>query len=325
MKIAVTGGLGFIGSNFIKYVLNTYPEDTIVNIDKETYASNGEYLRGFNEDSRYSFHHGDIASVGDIEKALNDADAIVNFAAESHVDNSINDSSSFVSSNYIGTVNLLNIAKERGMRFNQVSTDEVFGSLHEGRTSRFTETTCYNPRNPYSATKAAADHMALAYYNTYSLPVTVTHSSNNYGPHQHREKLIPKAILSLLENRKIPIYGDGHQVRDWIFVEDNCRAIDAVLRKGDYGQRYIIGGNSEKSNIEVVGRIIELMGKDPNSIEHVRDRPGHDLRYSSDYSRMQRELGWEPRIRFDAGIRLTVKHYTENVKMYCRISQFQQS
>ena len=316
MKIAVTGGLGFIGSNFIKYVLDTYPNDTIVSIDKETYASNREYLREFNEDSRYSFHHGDIASVGDIERALSDADAIVNFAAESHVDNSIYDSSSFVSSNYIGTVNLLNFAKERKMRFNQVSTDEVFGSLPEGGASRFTETTCYNPRNPYSATKAAADHMALAYYNTYSLPVTVTHSSNNYGPHQHREKLIPKAILSLLENRKIPIYGDGHQMRDWIFVEDNCRAIDMVLRNGTCGQRYIIGGNSEMSNIDVVGRIIELMGKGLDSIEHVRDRPGHDLRYSSDYSRMQRELGWEPRIRFDDGLRLTVKHYTENAKMY---------
>ena len=316
MKIAVTGGLGFIGSNFIKYVLDTYPNDTIVSIDKETYASNREYLREFNEDSRYSFHHGDIASVGDIEKALSDADAIVNFAAESHVDNSIYDSSSFVSSNYIGTVNLLNFAKERKMRFNQVSTDEVFGSLPEGEAYRFTETTCYNPRNPYSATKAAADHMALAYYNTYSLPVTVTHSSNNYGPHQHREKLIPKAILSLLENRKIPIYGDGHQMRDWIFVEDNCRAIDMVLRNGTCGQRYIIGGNSEMSNIDVVGRIIELMGKGLDSIEHVRDRPGHDLRYSSDYSRMQSELGWEPRIRFDDGLRLTVKHYTENAKMY---------
>ncbi len=316
MRIAVTGGLGFIGSNFIRLVLREHPQDTIVNIDKETYASNRAFLKEYSDDSRYTFHHGDIARLEEVEKALSDVDAIVNFAAESHVDNSIQSVGPFLSSNYLGAINLLDIAKERCIRFNQVSTDEVFGSLPiEGR-EKFTEKSCYNPRNPYSATKAAADHMAMAYHNTHAVPVTITHSSNNYGPHQHREKLIPKTILNSLDGRKVPLYGNGKQVRDWVYVEDNCRAIDMVLRRGTPGRRYIIGGNSEMANTDVVRRILEIMGKGIEHIEHVEDRPGHDLRYASDFSSLRAELGWEPRVDFSDGIRRTVEHYVGNRELY---------
>lgn len=316
MRLAVTGGLGFIGSNFIKYVLESHPNDTIINIDKETYASNRAYLKEYVGDSRYSFHHGDISILRDIEKPLSDADAIVNFAAESHVDNSILSSDSFVSSNYLGTVNLLNIARERSIRFNQVSTDEVFGSLHNEVNRRFTEETCYNPRNPYSATKAAADHMVMAYYNTYSLPVTITHSSNNYGPHQHKEKLIPKTILNSLDHKMIPLYGDGRQIRDWIYVNDHCRAIDMVLRNGISGSRYIISGNHELRNIDVVRKILNRMGMGDESLEFVGDRPGHDVRYSSDSSKLQKELGWRPKVKFEEGLKATIDHYVKMREMY---------
>ncbi len=316
MKIAVTGGLGFIGSNYIRYVLHNYPNDTVINIDKETYASNRAYVKEYEGDSRYDFKRVDICSSSEAMKCLSDADAIVNFAAESHVDNSILDISPFVSTNYMGTVNLLNIARERSIRFNQVSTDEVFGSLPLNSSIRFTENTCYNPRNPYSATKAAADHTVMAYYNTYSVPATITHSSNNYGPHQHREKLIPKTILNLNANLKVPIYGNGLQIRDWIYVEDNCRAIDIVLRHGKAGQRYLIGSGNEMPNVALVEKIIELMGKQQDMMEHVNDRPGHDMRYSSDFSKIKRELGWAPKISLNEGLKLTIGHYLNNLDLY---------
>lgn len=316
MKIAVTGGLGFIGSNFIRYILDKYPGDEVINIDKETYASNHNYLKNYEVDSRYKFHKADIAFTKQIEKPLNDVDAIVNFAAESHVDNSINNSDLFISSNFIGAVNLLNLSNERGIRFNQVSTDEVFGSLPIQSEVKFNEDTRYNPRNPYSASKAAADHMVLSYYNTYSSPVTITHSSNNYGPHQHREKFIPKIILNALNNHKIPVYGDGKQIRDWLFVQDNCRGIDLVLRKGTIGQRYLIGGSNEIRNEDLVMRILQLMGKNYDLIEHVKDRSGHDIRYSSEISKISKELGWAPSVPFELGLKITLEHYINNMATY---------
>lgn len=316
MRIAVTGGLGFIGSNFITYVLENYPKDTIINVDKETYAANHAYLDIVEDDSRYTFCKADIAILEEIERPLKDVDVIVNFAAESHVDNSIVDSNPVVRSNFLGTVNLLNIAREYSIRFHQVSTDEVFGSLPLSDESKFNENTCYNPKNPYSATKAAADHMVMAYYNTYSLPVTITHSSNNYGPHQHSEKLIPKTILNLVSGKRVPVYGSGAQIRDWLYVDDNCRAIDLVLRRGTIGQRYMIGGDCQLSNMEVVEKVAEILGKGFDFIEHAEDRPGHDLRYSSDFTKLHRELGWYPRIAFDQGIRTTVEHYLTNRDLY---------
>jgi len=318
MKIAVTGGLGFIGSNFILYEFKNYKDVEIINVDKETYASNRKYLAAIENDSRYRFVKADISRKGAIEKHLKDVDIIVNFAAESHVDRSISDSTEFVYSNYIGVKNLLEIARDRDIRLHQISTDEVFGSLPLNSKRRFNEKTPYNPRNPYSATKAAADHLVSAFQNTYGVKATISYSGNNYGPHQHPEKLIPKTILSFLAGRKITLYGRGNQVRDWVYVEDHCSAIDLILRKSKIGRKFIVSSGSVLSNREVIDKIKAVMNIKSDSIDFVTDRPGHDLKYQSDSSLIRKELGWSPRINFDKGIRITVKHYVENPFLYVR-------
>jgi len=316
MKIAVTGGLGFIGSNFIIYELKNYEDIEIVNVDKETYASNKQYLASIENDYRYRFVKADISRKNLIEGHLKDVDIIVNFAAESHVDRSIKDSTEFVYSNFIGVKNLLEITKDRDIRFHQISTDEVFGSLPLNSKRKFDEKTPYNPRNPYSATKAAADHLINAFQNTYGIRTTISYSGNNFGPHQHPEKLIPKTILSFLAGKKITLYGSGNQVRDWVYVEDHCSAIDLIIRKGAIGRKYIVSSGSVFSNRKVIDKIKTVMNIKKDSIDFVPDRQGHDLKYQSDASLIRKDLGWTPRINFDKGIRITVDHYVENSFLY---------
>lgn len=316
--MAVTGGLGFIGSNFILYELKNYNDLEIINLDKETYASNSRYLDTVENDTRYHFVKGDISRKNEIEDHLKDVDIIVNFAAESHVDRSIQDSTDFIFSNYIGVKNLLEIAKDRDIRIHQVSTDEVFGSLPLNSSSKFIEKTPYNPRNPYSATKAAADHLVGAFQNTYGMRATISYSGNNFGPHQHPEKLIPKTILSFLGGKKITLYGLGNQIRDWIYVEDHCSAIDLIIRKANIGTKFIVSSGSVLSNREVIDKIRKVMNIKTESIDFVTDRQGHDLKYQSDSSLIQKELGWSPIINFEKGIRITVKHYVENLHLYNR-------
>ena len=316
MKVAVTGGLGFIGSNFIAYAIKEHPNWQILNIDKETYAANKAYLSRYENNSQYEFIKGDISIKLEIEKYLQDVDMIVNFAAESHVDRSIEDSSVFVSSNFIGVKNLLEIATERSIRIHQVSTDEVFGSLPSNSRRKFNEETKYDPKNPYSATKAAADHLAMAFHNTYGTKVTISYSGNNYGPHQHPEKLIPKTILSIYKGKKVPIYGNGLQRRDWVYVDDHCTAIDNILKKALPGEKYVVSSGTEKKNIEIVNKIAQIMNAKSEVIEYVKDRSGHDARYRSDASLIMKKLGWKPKFNFDNAIRLTINHYISNVAMY---------
>ena len=316
MKIAVTGGLGFIGSNFILYELKNYNDVEIINVDKETYASNKQNLAIIENDSRYRFVKADISRKSLIEEHLKDVDIIVNFAAESHVDRSIKDSTEFVCSNYIGVKNLLEIARDGDIRFHQISTDEVFGSLPLNSKRKFNEKTPYNPRNPYSATKAAADHLVSAFQNTYDVRATISYSGNNFGPHQHSEKLIPKTILSFLAGRKITLYGKGNQIRDWVYVEDHCSAIDLILRKATIGRKFIVSSGSVLSNREVIDIIKTIMNIKTDSVDFVQDRPGHDLKYQSDASLIRKDLGWSPKINFDKGIRITINHYVGNYLLY---------
>ena len=316
MKIVVTGGAGFIGSNFILYWIKRHPKDEILNIDKLTYAANLDNLLEVAKAKNYKFIKGDIADKELIHNNVKDADVIVNFAAESHVDNSIKDSTSFIRSNIEGVHALLEASKEFGIRLHQVSTDEVYGSLALNSKAKFSRKTPYNPRNPYSATKASADFLVRAYYNTYKIPVTISNCSNNYGPNQHPEKLIPKAILNALAGKQIPVYGSGMQVRDWIYVEDHCTGIERVLEKGELGSTYLFGGNNERSNIEVVKYILKKLDKDENLIKHVEDRPGHDVRYAIDWLESEKELNWKPGYSFGEGMDLTIKHYIKNKEKY---------
>jgi dTDP-glucose 4,6-dehydratase len=316
VKLAVTGGLGFIGSNFIEYAMKEHTSWQVLNIDKETYAANKAYLSQFENSSRYELIKGDISVKSEIEKSLQDVDIIVNFAAESHVDRSIDDSSAFVFSNYVGVKNLLEIATERGIRFHQVSTDEVFGSLPLNSIRKFNEETKYDPKNPYSATKAAADHLTMAFHNTYGTKVTISYSGNNFGPHQHSEKLIPKTILSLYTGKKVPIYGNGLQKRDWVYVQDHCSAIDHILMRARSGEKYVISSGTEKTNLEIVNKIAQIMNIRGEVVEHVRDRLGHDVRYSSDPKLIMNKLGWKPKYDFDNALMLTVDHYINNIPIY---------
>jgi dTDP-glucose 4,6-dehydratase len=312
MKLLVAGGAGFIGSNFIRYILKKYPDYKIVNLDLLTYAGNLENLKDVEKNPNYKFVKGDIADKELVNKLVKDIDAIVNFAAESHVDRSILDSANFVHTNVIGTHNLLEAARTNsGKRFHHISTDEVFGHLGPDDPA-FNENTPYAPRSPYSASKAASDHLARAYFHTHNLPITISNCSNNYGPYQFPEKLHGLFITNLLENKKVPVYGDGMQVRDWLFVEDHCEAIDLIVREGRIGDTYCIGGNCEKPNIEIARKILELLGRSEEMIEYVKDRPGHDRRYAIDFSKIKAELGWEPRTSFDDGMRKTVNWYKEN-------------
>ena len=312
MKLLVTGGAGFIGSNFIRYILKKYPDYEIVNLDLLTYAGNLENLKDVKSNKNYKFVKGDIADKELVNSLVKDVDAIVNFAAESHVDRSILDSSDFIRTNIVGTHNLLEAAKMNELkRFHHISTDEVFGHLGPNDPA-FNENTPYAPRSPYSASKAASDHLVRAYFHTFGLPITISNCSNNFGPFHFPEKLIPLAITNLIENKKIPVYGDGMQIRDWLYVEDHCEAINLILQKGKIGETYCIGGNSEKTNMEIVKKILELLGKGEEMIEYVKDRPGHDRRYAIDFSKIKNELGWQPRTSFEDGMEQTVEWYKTN-------------
>jgi dTDP-glucose 4,6-dehydratase len=313
MKLLVTGGAGFIGSNFIRYIFKEYPDYKIVNLDLLTYAGNLENLKDIEKNKNYKFIKGDIADKKLVSDLVKDCDAIVNFAAESHVDRSILDSSDFIRTNIVGTHNLLEAAKTNGLkRFHHISTDEVFGHLGPNDPA-FNENTPYAPRSPYSASKAASDHLVRAYFHTFGLPITISNCSNNYGPFHFPEKLIPLAITNLIENKKIPVYGDGLQVRDWLFVEDHCEAIDLIIQKGKIGETYCIGGKAEKTNMEIVKKILELLKQGEEMIEYVKDRPGHDRRYAIDFSKIKSELGWQPRTSFTDGMKQTVEWYKTNV------------
>lgn len=317
MRLLVTGGLGFIGSNFIRYWFGRHAKDTIINLDKVTYAADIHNLVGI-EKYDYNFVKGDIADSETVFKLSKNVDAIINFAAESHVDNSILDSSNFVKSNIIGVHNLLEAVRKYGVRFHQVSTDEVYGSLPLNSRLKFNENSKYNPRNPYSATKAAADHLVNAYFNTYKLPVTISNCSNNYGPNQHPEKLIPKTIINAEMGISIPIYGNGFQVRDWICVDDHCSALEMVLKKGEYGETYLISANNERRNIDVIQIILKELNKGEKLINFVNDRPGHDVRYAIDARKITKDLGWKPKITFDNGLKLTINHYLKNLDYYVK-------
>lgn len=312
-NILITGGAGFIGSNFIELILSTRYYN-IVNIDALTYAGNLENLKGLEEKySNYKFAKANILDKNIIKKILqdNEIDTIINFAAESHVDRSILDSSPFLDTNVKGTLNLLDLANElKIQKFIQISTDEVYGSL--GAEGFFTEQTPLNPNSPYSASKTSADMFALAYHHTYGTPVLITRCSNNYGPKQFPEKLIPLIISNCLENKQIPVYGDGLNVRDWIYVNDHNLAILDVLEKGKTGQVYNIGSSNEKTNIEIVKTILNILGKSEELITYVKDRPGHDKRYAIDSSKIQNELDWSPKINFENGIKQTIEWYLNN-------------
>lgn len=315
MKIIVTGGLGFIGSNFIKQRLETHPQDDVINVDKITYASNPLNL-DLARNARYSFARYDISSYESMRSLVKESDCIVNFAAESHVDNSIASSDQFVASNILGVHNLLKLSLEFGIRFHQVSTDEVFGSLPIDSRDKFNENSPYNPRNPYSATKASADFLVRSFYNTYRINATISNCSNNYGRFQHPEKLIPKTILNALKNEKIPIYGKGNQVRDWIHVLDHSSALSLILDKGEPGNTYLVGGNNDVSNISVVHLLLRLLDKPGELVQYVKDRPGHDVRYAIETSQSLLDMGWKRKINFEDGLKDTIEHYRQNRSIY---------
>ncbi|HWQ60160.1 MAG TPA: dTDP-glucose 4,6-dehydratase [Candidatus Fimivivens sp.] len=312
MKLLVTGGAGFIGSNFVHHVLREHPDTQVTVLDLLTYAGNLENLKEAEGNPRLRFVKGDITDPDTVNPLVAECDAVVHFAAESHVDRSIMDPVSFVRTNVFGTQVLLDAARNHGgKRFHHVSTDEVFGALGPD-DAPFSEDTPYDPRSPYSASKAGSDHLVRAYFHTYGLPVTISNCSNNYGPYHFPEKLIPLAITNLLEGKMVPVYGDGKQVRDWLHVEDHCRAIDLVLRTGTIGETYCVGGNGERKNIEIVKALLGIMGKDESAIEYVKDRPGHDRRYAIDFSKIKNELGWEPSVTLDEGLRQTVEWFKEH-------------
>ena len=313
MKLLVTGGAGFIGSNFIHYWLKNHPDDEIINFDKLTYAGNLDNLKSIEKNPNYTFIKGDIVSVEDVEKAVREVDAIVNFAAESHVDRSIIDPAPFITTNVLGTQILLDAAlKSKAVRFHHVSTDEVYGALTLDSQEKFSEETPYHPNSPYAASKAASDHLVRAYYETYRLPITISNCSNNFGPYQFPEKLISLTITNLLEGKKAPVYGDGKYMRDWLYVEDHCSAIDLILEKGKVGETYCIGVDNDIPNIEVVKKILEILGKGHEEIEYVKDRPGHDRRYAIDASKIKNKLGWKSNFNFEESLKLTVKWYQDN-------------
>jgi dTDP-glucose 4,6-dehydratase len=320
MTILITGGCGFIGSNFVKYMLETYPEDIIVNFDKLTYAGNLENLADIEKNPKYHFVKGDICNRVEVENCIKkySIDVIVNFAAESHVDRSILGPAVFIETNIAGTGILLQIAKEIEIKkFVQISTDEVYGSL--GNEGKFTETTPLHPNSPYSASKTSADLLALAYEHTFGLPVVITRCSNNYGPYQFPEKLLPLMIANALDDKPLPVYGDGMNIRDWLYVKDHCIAIDAVLRKGKVGEVYNIGGNNEWANINIIKLLLKLLNKPESLIKYVKDRPGHDRRYAIDASKIEKELGWKPSMTFEIGLEKTIKWYLQNENWWRRI------
>jgi len=314
--ILVTGGMGFIGSNFIRYILDQNLDFRIVNVDNLTYAGNPENLKNIEQTSpeNYFFFKSDICDFATIDKIISkfDVNYIINFAAESHVDRSIENPSIFIQTNVIGTQTLLNAAKKNKIKkFIQISTDEVYGSLNFNDLA-FTEKTPLSPNNPYSASKASADFLVRAYYKTFELPVNITRCSNNYGPYQFPEKLIPLMINNALNNKQLPIYGEGINIRDWIYVIDHCKAIMKVLFNGKVGEIYNIGGSAELSNIEVVRKVLNLLNKPESLISFVKDRPGHDLRYAINHEKITKELNWKPEINFQDGLEMTINWYLNN-------------
>ncbi|MCD4703633.1 MAG: dTDP-glucose 4,6-dehydratase [Methanosarcinaceae archaeon] len=309
MKLLITGGCGFIGSNFIHYIMEKHPDHQIMNLDKLTYAGNPSNLKDIEENPNYSFVKGDICDPDTVDGVMQDVDQIIHFAAESHVDRSIEDGSIFVQTNVVGTNTLLQSAFENGIKkFIHVSTDEVYGSIKEGS---FKEIDHLNPSSPYSSSKAGSDLLAMSYYSTYGLPVIITRCTNNFGPYQHPEKLIPLFLTNLMDNKKVPVYGTGQNVRDWIHVNDHCSGIDFVLNNGNIGEVYNIGGGSELTNLEITHRILVALGKDESMIGYVEDRMGHDFRYSLDCTKLKK-MGWKPEYDFETALSNTVKWYIEN-------------
>jgi len=321
MRLLITGGAGFIGSNFILYWLEKYPKDEILNFDKLTYAGNLENLKSVEKNPHYQFIKADICNPQAVNKAMRGVDLVVHFAAESHVDRSILNPTAFVKTNVLGTQVLLEAAlKHQVKRFHHVSTDEVFGTLTLNSKEKFNEKSPFKPNSPYAASKAGADCLVRAYFKTYGLPVTVTNTSNNYGPYQFPEKLISLAITNLLEGKKVPIYGQGNQVRDWLYVEDHCRAIDLVLKKGKIGETYCIGGlTGEISNLEVVYKLLKIFKQPKDRIVFIKDRPAHDVRYALDWSKAKKDLGYQPQFDFETALRKTVQWYQENQSWWRRV------
>jgi len=325
MKLLITGGLGFIGSNFIRYILNKYSDPLgneagykVINLDKMTYAANPDSLKDIENDSRYKFVKGDICDKKLVEDLVfkEKPDAIINFAAETHVDRSILEPDAFIKTDIFGTFTLLEaIRKYKIKKFVQISTDEVYGSIEKGL---FTEQSPLKPNSPYSASKTGADLLVRAYFKTYGLPALITRSSNNYGPYQYAEKLMPLFITNLLEDKKVPLYGDGLNVRDWIYVLDNCSGIDLILHKGKIGEIYNIGADNEKTNKEITEIILKQLGKDESWIEHVKDRPGHDRRYALDSAKIKK-LGWKPKYSFEKAIKETIEWYKNNQDWWKKI------
>lgn len=317
MKILVTGGAGFIGSNFIKYILKKHPDWQVVNLDKLTYAGNLENLKEVSQNKNYTFVKGDIANVEDVEKAIGSGvDKIINYAAETHVDRSILEPDAFIKTDIFGTYTLLEAVKKYNVaQYMQISTDEVFGSI---ATGAFDEQSPFAPNSPYAASKAGADHLCRAYFKTYNLPIIVSHSCNFFGPNQYPEKLIPLFITNLLENKKVPMYGYGQQTREWIFTEDHCRAVETIIEKGRSGEVYNIGTGYEKTNLETTKFILQEIGFSEEMIEYVKDRPGHDWRYAINSQKL-RGLGWRPNVSWEEGLRRTIKWYKENESWWKKI------
>ena len=317
-SVLVTGGAGFIGSNFVRYMVDKYPEYDIINLDALTYSGNLENLKDIENKENYSFVKGDIRDKSIVDDLVKKCDYVINFAAESHVDRSIFDPEIFIKSNVLGTQVLLNASKKFGVeKYIQISTDEVYGTL--GESGYFTENTPLQPNSPYSASKAGGDLITRAYFETFDLPMNITRCSNNYGPYQFPEKLIPLMISNALENKSLPVYGDGKNIRDWLHVYDHCTAIDLVLHEGKLGEVYNIGGNNEKENIYIVKLILEELGKDESLIEFVTDRLGHDRRYAIDSTKIQTDLGWKPKYTFEIGIKETIKWYLDNQEWISKV------
>jgi len=321
MKLLVTGGAGFIGSNFIHYWMNIHPEDEIVNLDVLTYAGNLENLKDIESSKKYKFIKGDITDKEAVAEAIKGVDIVVHFAAESHVDRSISGPEAFVRTNVLGTQVLLDAAKNEGVkRFHHVSTDEVFGMIPLDREYRWTESSPYQPRSPYAASKAASDHLVRAYRVTYNFPVTISNCTNNIGPYQFPEKLIPLAITNLLEGKKVPVYGQGDQMREWLYVDDHSRAIDLILLKGDLGETYFVGPSHPPiTNLQLIKKLLKLMGQGEDMIEFVTDRPGHDAKYALDWGKIESELQWQPENDLDTALQKTVDWYKSNEDWWKRV------
>lgn len=318
-QLLVTGGAGFIGSNFVHYILNKYPEYEVVVLDSLTYAGNKDNLKDAYFNNKYSFVLGDICDAKIVDHLVSKCDAVVHFAAESHVDRSITDPGVFVKTNVLGTQVLLDACVRHNKRFHHISTDEVFGSLPLEGAELFCESTPYDPSSPYSAAKAGADHLVRAYHRTFGLQATITNCSNNYGRFQFPEKLIPLMIINALSDKKLPVYGNGLNVRDWIHVEDHCSAIDLVLHEGRIGQTYLVGGNAQKKNLEVIKKILTLLDKGEDLLETVPDRKGHDLRYAIDSSKIESELGWSRKYDFESGLAQTVAWYVNHKDWWTKL------